>query len=148
MKRRTSIPFLSCLIVATVVAFLAPSTAQAARAVGVPTAAASTDTARQPRAQDELRSSATGQSYLWDYVVVTGAVLLGLVVLGLWGDVAIGAVIVGICGLAGGAGRIVGKASRHVRMTVTRQRERSTLPVRRTDGQVPDDAGTPFARTH
>lgn len=86
---------------AVAVALLTASTVQAAAA------ASSRPVTHEARAA-ELGSAQTqpmgsGKSYFWSDVAITGGVLAGIVVLGLWGDVVVGGTILGIQLLCAGA---------------------------------------------
>ena len=53
-------------------------------------------TAAQQVEPNPVQPTAAGKSYFWTDTAITGGVLTGIVMLGLWGDVAIGSVILGI----------------------------------------------------
>ena len=70
---------------------------------------------------NQMQPNGSGKSYFWIDAAITGAVLAGIVMLGLWGDLVIGGAILGIqllCAGAAIAARQVGayarRASRRV----------------------------------
>jgi hypothetical protein len=72
-------------------------------------------TAAQHLEPNQMQPKGSAKSYFWSYAAITGGVLAGIVVLGLWGDLAIGGAILCIqllCGGAAIAARKVGPCSR------------------------------------
>jgi hypothetical protein len=119
---------LKCLTATVAVALLAAPTIQAAAANSRPATRGGlatelrSVTAAQHLEPKQVQPTASGKSYFWSDTAITGSVLMGIVVLGLWGDLAIGGAILGIqllCAAAAIAARKVGPytraASRRVR---------------------------------
>lgn len=119
---------LKCLTAAVAVAFLATPTVQVAAAnskpvtPGGPAVELRPVTAAQHVEPNQLQPHGSGKSYFWSDAAITLGVLASIVVLGLWGDVAIGGAILSIellCAGAAIAARKVGDyargASRRVR---------------------------------
>jgi hypothetical protein len=112
---------LKCLTAAVVVALLAAPTVQAAAANsrpvtrGGPATELRSVTAAQHLEPNRVQPNGSGKSYFWSDAAIAGGVLAGILVLGLWGDVAIGGAILGIqflCAGAAIAGRKVGAHAR------------------------------------
>ena len=81
--------------------------------VGVPATSA---TSGPPHlARNQFRPKQIGTSYFWTEAGIVAALLGGFLLLGLWGDVAIGAVVSGIWALTAGAGAAARKAYTHAR---------------------------------
>jgi hypothetical protein len=94
MNRSRRSLVLKCLTAAIAVALLAAPTVRAATA----------DSRPVTRAKPAMvQPTGSAKSYSWSDAAVAGGVLAGIVVLGLWGDVAIGGAILGIQLLCAGA---------------------------------------------
>src|SRR5262249_16029757 len=113
VKGRTTC--LGCLIVAAAVALLAPFPVQAGAANPhrlarvTPAGENRSATGRQDPGQNAAPPTDAGHSYFWADAGIAAAVLAGLLVLGLWGDRAVGGVIFGIERLRVGAARTTSK---------------------------------------
>jgi hypothetical protein len=118
---------LKCLTATVAVALLAAPTVQAAAADsrpvtrGGPATELRSVTAAQHVEPNQVQPNGSGKSYFWSDAAILVGVLTGIVVLGLWGDVAIASAILGIQLLGAGmaiAARRVGahahEASRRV----------------------------------
>jgi hypothetical protein len=81
--------------------------------VGVP--ATSATAGSRHLARNQFRPKQVGTSYFRTEAAILAALLGGILVLGLWGDVAIGAVVSGIWALTAGAGAAARKAYTHAR---------------------------------
>jgi hypothetical protein len=101
---------LKCLTAAVAVALLAVPTVQAAAATSHPVVHSVTVQHVEP---NQVQPS--GKSYFWSDVAIGAGVLAGIVVLGLWGDVAIGGLIVGIQLLCASAALGARKVAAHAR---------------------------------
>jgi hypothetical protein len=78
----------------------------------------------------------TGKGGLgWHEAAVGAGVLLGIVLLGLWGDVAVGAVVVGAAAVLGAGATLV------TRIPTRRQRAVRVVPNARAAGSVVADSG-------
>jgi predicted lipid-binding transport protein (Tim44 family) len=121
MNRNWSAPELKCLATVVAVALLAAPTVQAAAANDTPVtrdgsaAELRSMTAGRQAEPNQARPYRSGKSYLWSDTAMLGGVLAGIVVLGLWGDVAIGGAILGIQLLCVGAAIAARKAGAHAR---------------------------------
>lgn len=107
---------LRCLALAVALAALAAPTLSATAATSV-RGSATTALHAEGRAAigkagpdqlalEQLRPKQSSASYFWADVGIAAGVLAGFVVLGLWGDVAIGGLIVGVALLGSGAALI------------------------------------------
>jgi hypothetical protein len=96
------------------VALLAAPAAQAAAASSRPVTPGAPTAARhvEPR---QVQRNGSGKSYFWSDAAIAGAVLAGIVVLGLWGDVVIGGAIFGIQLFCAGAAIAARKVGAHAR---------------------------------
>jgi hypothetical protein len=106
MKRARRSLDLKCLTVAVAVALLAAPSVQAAATNDVREPARTgsrTELHSVTAPQHPGPSNGSAKSYFWTEASITAAVLAGIVVLGLWGDVAIGGVIFGVQLLCAGA---------------------------------------------
>jgi hypothetical protein len=86
---------LKCLTAAVAVALLAAPTLKAATGGGPATELRPMPAAQQVE-PSQIQPSGSGKSYFWSDAAIAGGVLAGIVVLGLWGDVAISGAILGI----------------------------------------------------
>jgi hypothetical protein len=119
---------LKCVTAAVAVALLAAPTVPAAAANsrpvtrgGLATELRSVTPAKHVES-DQMQPKASGKSYFWIDAAITGGVLAGIVVLGLWGDLAIGGAILGtelLCAGAAIAARKVGPRARRVSRRVS-----------------------------
>src|SRR5262249_4998259 len=123
-RTKTSLS-LKWLAIALTLAVLAAPTVRA-RAAGSIRGSATTASLREvptagPKAgsrhviQNQYPSKRSTASYLWAVPGIAAAVPAGLLLLGLWGDVAIGGVLAGIVLLTAGAGLTVRKTYVRVR---------------------------------
>ena len=110
MSKSWRSPELKCLTAAVVaVALLAASTNQAVAATSRPETHASMATAphsvsdAQHAKLNQSPPNGSGKSYFWSYLAITAGVIAGTVALGLWGDLAIGGIILVIEALCAGA---------------------------------------------
>ena len=109
MNRNLKLLALKCLTAAVAVALLAAPTVQAAGANsrpvtrGGPATEPRSVTAGQHVEPKQAQLNGSGKSYFWTDAAITGGVLAGILALGLWGDVAIGGVILGLELLCAGA---------------------------------------------
>jgi predicted lipid-binding transport protein (Tim44 family) len=106
---------LKCLTAAVAVALLAAPTVQTATANSRPATRGGLATAAQHVEPKQAQPNGSGKSYFWTDAAIVGGVLAGILALGLWGDVAIGGVILGIELLCAGtaiAARKVGAQAR------------------------------------
>jgi hypothetical protein len=120
---------LKCLTAAVAVALLAAPTVQAAAANSRPVTrdGLATElrsvTAAQHVEPKHAQLNGSGKSYFWTDAAIVGGVLAGILVLGLWGDVAIGGVILGIELLCAGAAIAARRVSAHAREASRRMRQ-------------------------
>lgn len=116
MNRSRGHLHLKCLTAAVAVALLAAPTVQAGAASSRPVMRAGLHsvTAAQHVEANQVQPNRSGKSSFWSDAAVAGGVLAGIVVLGLWGDVAIGGLILGLqllcAGAASGARKVVPRA--------------------------------------
>jgi hypothetical protein len=113
MKSRKTSLNLKCLTLAVALAVLATQTVQAGAATNVRESAttglraegraANGKASPQHLARNQLRPKQSTASYFWAEAGIAAGVLAGFVVLGLWGDVAIGGLIFGVWSLGAGA---------------------------------------------
>jgi hypothetical protein len=69
----------------------------------------------------------SGVSYFWEEAGIAAAVLTGFVLLGLWGDLAIGGLVWGIGALIAGASVIARNADSYVRQAFRAETASSTV---------------------
>ena len=114
MKRRTTLT-LKCLTVAAAVALLATLAVEAGAATSphrsVP--APVTSVLRSTTGAQPDRPTGSGTSYFWADASIAAALVTGLLVLGLWGDRAVGGGIIGIQLLGATAARGARKVRAH-----------------------------------
>jgi hypothetical protein len=109
MRRNWRPPELKCLTAAVAVALLAAPTIEVVAANSRPATRGGlaielrSVTAAQHVEPDQMQPKGSGKSYFWSDAAITGGVLVGIVVLGVWGDVAIGSAILVIQLLCAGA---------------------------------------------
>jgi hypothetical protein len=113
---------LKCLTAAVAVALLAAPTVQAGAAnsrpvtgSGLATEPRSVTAAQHVEPTKQAQLNGSGKSYFWTDAAIVGGVLAGILVLGLWGDVAIGGVILGIELLCAGTAIAARKVGAHAR---------------------------------
>ena len=125
MKATKTFLTLNSLIIVVALAMLVAPTGQARAASGVggsPTSrqyteirAANAEAGRQQVTRTQLPLKRNTVSYFWEEAGIAAAVLTGFVVLGLWGDLAIGSLVCGIGALIAGASLIARNADSRVR---------------------------------
>jgi predicted lipid-binding transport protein (Tim44 family) len=104
MNRSRGHLHLKCLTAAVAVALLAAPTVQAAAAGSGPVMRRlHSVTAAQHVEANQVQPNGSGKSSFWSDAAIAGGVLAGILVLGLWGDVAIGGLILGLQLLCAGA---------------------------------------------
>jgi hypothetical protein len=108
---------LKCLTAAVAVALAAPAVQAAASSLPVARGGVARElrSATPTRHADPKQGQPDGKAHFWSDAAIAGGVLAGIVVLGLWGDVAIGGVILGIQLLCAGTAIAARKASAHAR---------------------------------
>ena len=120
--RKTSIN-LSCLTLAATIAILAAPTmeARAATHVSAPVTSRLTTEASAvtspPHLNPNQGTRPAVKSYFWSETGTVAGVLAGILVLGLWGHVAIGGMIFAVSALCEGAAKVARKAGVHARKT-------------------------------
>lgn len=137
MKATKTFLTLNSLIIVVALAMLVAPTGQARGASGVggspasrqftATRAANAEAGRRQVTRSQLHLKRTRVSYFWEETGIAAAVLTGFVVLGLWGDLAIGNLICGIGALIAGAGLIARKADARVRQSFSAETASSTV---------------------
>jgi hypothetical protein len=120
---------LKCLTAVAAVAFLAAPTVQAVAANSRPgtRGGLATDlrsvTPPQHLELNQMQPKGSAKSYFWSDAAITGGVLAGIVVLGLWGDLAIGGAILAIQLLCAGAAIAARKLGPYSRAASRRVRQ-------------------------
>jgi hypothetical protein len=127
MNRSRGYLHLKCLTAAVAVALFVGATGQAAAGNSRPVThgGLATElhsvTAAQHVEANQLQLNGSGKSLFWSDAAIVGGVLAGIVVLGLWGDVAIGGLILGLqllfAAAALGARKLVARAREALRRT-------------------------------
>lgn len=139
--RKTSIS-LKCLTLAAAIAVLAapPMQARAATGVGGPVTTRLTTEASSVTGSRHLNPNQGprhgGKSYFWPETGIVAGVLAGTLLLGLWGDVAIGGIIFAVQALCEGAATAARKARAHAGKTM-RPVVVSDTPSSEAQEQVP-----------
>jgi hypothetical protein len=89
--------------------------------------AANAEAGRQQVTRTQLPLKRRTVSYFWEEAGIAAAVLTGFVVLGLWGDLAIGSLVWGIGALIAGAGLIAHKAGARAGQAFSAETASSTV---------------------
>ena len=153
MKGRRLSLELKCLALAVALAVLAAPTVQASAATSVPGAAttalraeeraANGKASPQNLARNQLPPKQSTASYFWADAGIAAGVLAGFVALGLWGDVAIGGLIVGVALLGAGAAQIARTACVRGRAAFRREASSQTPTPEAPTARAQAYAGLP-----